>query len=351
MKRTRRSCKRLFCLAAAVLLLAGCGRGARSEPHEKQLFAMDTVMFLTAYGPAGDDALSAAADVINALAADLDPEKAGSSVNALNAAPAGTAVEVSQDCCDILSISAHVREMTDGALDVGLYPVIKAWGFTTGDYRVPSQDELNGLLAAKDTEGIVLDGAGHTVTLPEDMAISLGAVAKGYAAQKAVEAMAGAGAERAILSLGGNVQTLGDTRPDGKPWQVAVTDPNDTGAYLGLLSVGQTAVVTSGGYQRYFEQDGQTYIHILDPATGRPADSGLTSVTVVTENGAVADGLSTALFVLGEEEALDLYARAHSAVAGGFELVLVTEDRRVIVTEGLADCFTEAGEGYTYVYP
>ena len=342
MRPTRRSCKRLGALVLALgLVLAACGKKG-PEKHEKQLFAMDTVMLLTAYGDQADAALSAAAEVINALAADLDPEKAGGSLHALNVG-AGGPVAVSVDCAAVLDTALDVWRETGGALDPALYPVIKAWGFTTGEYRVPDQAELDGLLAAKDTGGITING--DAVTVPAGMELSLGAVAKGYAAQKAAEAMAAAGAEQAILSLGGNVQTLGETRPDGGLWQVAVTDPKDTGAYVGTLSVGQTAVVTSGGYQRYFEQDGQTYIHILDPATGRPVDNDLLSVTVVTPDGARADALSTALFVLGAEKALD-YAAAHEDV----DLVLITKDDWVLVTAGLKDGFTEAGKGYTYEY-
>ena len=346
MKPTRRSCKRPAALAvAAALLLAGCSGPAREQAHERQLFAMDTVMFLTAYGDAGEAGLTAAVDVINGLAADLDPEKEAGSVAALNAG-AGRATPVSADCLAVLDTALSVGRETGGALDPALYPVILAWGFTTGQYRVPDQAELDGLLAAKDTAGIVLDGGAGTAFLPAGTAVSLGAVAKGYAAQRAADAMAAVGVERAILSLGGNVQTLGDTRPDGTPWQVAITDPRDTGSYVGVLSVGQTAVVTSGGYQRYFEQDGRTYIHILDPSTGQPVDNDLASVTVVTADGARADALSTALFVLGTDGAL-AYAGAHPDV----QLVLITKDGRVLVTAGLADSFAEAGEGYTYEYP
>ncbi len=342
MRPTRRSCKALCALALALGLLAGCGKDPAMEKHEKQLFAMDTVMLLTVYGDGYEAALDAAVDTINGLAADLDPEKEGGSLRTLNAG-AGGPVAVSADCVAVLDTALDVWAETGGALDPALYPVIKAWGFTTGEYRVPEQTELDALLAEKDTGAIAIDCS--TVTMPAGMELSLGAVAKGYAAQKAAEAMAAAGAEHAILSLGGNVQTLGETRPDGKPWQVAVTDPSDTGAYVGTLSVGQTAVVTSGGYQRYFDEDGKRYIHILDPATGRPADNDLLSVTVVTADGARADALSTALFVLGSEGALD-YAAAHEDV----DLVLITKDGRVIVTAGLREGFAEAGEGYTYEY-
>ena len=289
-------------------------------------------------------ALAAAEERILTLEADLDPENETGSVHALNAG-AGTMVPVSRDCYELLAATMDVWAATGGALDPGVYPLSKAWGFIGGDYRVPSREEIDALLAAKDTAGIQADGESCTAAIPAGMEISFGASAKGYAAQAVCGLLAELGVERAVISLGGNVQTLGEHKPDGSPWKVAVTDPRDPGSYLGVLETGQAAVVTSGGYQRNFTQDGVTYIHILDPSTGYPVDNGLTSVTVVAEDGTLADALSTALFVLGEEGALAYYE-----AAGNFELVLVTEDDRVIVTPGLRDSFREKTETYTYEY-
>ena len=232
-----------------------------------------------------------------------------------------------------------------GALDPGMYPLSKAWGFIGGNYRVPSQTEINALLSAKNTGGILLDEAACAATVPGGTEVSFGAVAKGYTAQAVVDLLAERGVEQAILSLGGNVQTLGERKPDGSLWQVAVTDPHDTGAYAGVLSVGQAAVVTSGGYQRFFQRDGVTYIHILDPATGCPVQNDLLSVTVVTEDGAMADALSTTLFVLGKDGALDFYR-----TRGGFEMVLITAEDHVLVTPGLGESFAETSGEYTYEY-
>ncbi len=346
-------CKGLTGLLAALILImsTSCAAGtesagddAGSEKYQKQVYAMDTVMILTAYGENAENALEAAEETILSLEADLDPEAEGSSVYMLNQ-NAGTAVAVSEDCFNIMSTALDVFRETGGALDPGLYPIIKAWGFISGDYRVPSQTELDSLLAQMDTASILLDEESMTVTLPAGTEVSFGAAAKGYTAQRVLDIMAEAGVESAIVSLGGNVQTLGDTKPDGSQWTVAVIDPNDTGSYVGLLYTGQAAVVTSGGYQRYFEEDGVTYIHILDPETGYPVDNDLLSITVVTDDGTRADALSTALFVLGSEEAL-AYAESHEDV----ELVIITKDDHVIVTAGLADSFSEAGEGYTYEY-
>lgn len=318
---------------------------AAMEKHQRQVYAMDTVMILTAYGENAEAALDAAEARILELEADLDPETATGSVYALNAG-AGGQVVVSEDCMDIMLTTMSVWASSGGALDPGMYPISRAWGFIGGDYRVPSSTELNGFLSMKNTGGILLDEAACAATIPAGMEVSFGAVGKGYTAQAVCDLMEEMGVQSAVLSLGGNVQTLGDAKPDGSRWQVAVTNPYDTGAYVGILSVGETAAVTSGGYQRFFEQDGVTYIHILDPETGYPVDNDLLSVTVVTADGALADALSTTLFVLGKDGALDYY-RTHD----DFELVLITKDDHVLVTPGLRDCFTETDvETFTYEY-
>ena len=162
------------------------------------------------------------------------------------------------------------------------------------------------------------------------------------------------GVESGKISLGGNVFVLG-TKPDGSDWRVGIKDPQNEEALAVILPLRDAYAITSGGYERYFEENGKTYHHIIDPSTGYPADSGLLSVTVVAAdngpdwagagNGAMCDAFSTALFVMGEEQALDFWRN------GGydFDLVLVTEDGRVVITAGLADRFEEVKDsGYTY---
>ena len=367
MNRTKTSCKAALFLTLTIMLTA-CGRTAPSVPaaetaveagrtqaqadaaatekHQKQVFAMDTVMILTAYGPEAEAALDTAEARILALEADLDPESETGSVRALNAG-AGVAVDVSVDCYNVMSTAMDIWQQSGGALDPGLYPLSKAWGFIGGNYRIPPQAEIDALLAAKDTEGIVLDESACAAMVPAGTEVSFGAVAKGYTAQAVCDLWADMGVESAILSLGGNVQTLGETKPDGSKWQVAVTDPRDPGSYLGVLSVGQTAVVTSGGYQRFFMEGDTAYIHILDPETGYPVTGAgdLISVTVVTDDGAKADALSTALYVMGKDAALAFYREQ-----GDFELVLVTGGSHVIVTPGLKDVFSGEVGFYTYDY-
>ena len=157
--------------------------------------------------------------------------------------------------------------------------------------------------------------------------------------------MRNAGVESGIVSLGGNVQTLG-LKPDGSLWTVAVTDPNNTASYLGTVSVGETAVVTSGSYQRNFTSlEGKFYHHLLKPSTGYPVTNTLQSVTIVCEDGTMADCLSTAMFILGESQALN-YWRTY----GGFEMILITTDNEVICTSGLIEQFTLANDNYSLTF-
>ena len=181
-------------------------------------------------------------------------------------------------------------------------------------------------------EQIELDA--NTLTVPAGMQLDMGAVGKGYAADLACEALRARGVDSAILSLGGNVQAVG-TRPDGTDWRIGIRAPWESGN-LGVLEISDAAVVTSGGYENYFEDEqGNLYWHILDPDTGYPARSGLESVTIVAREGRLGDALSTALFVMGAEAAEE-YWREN----GGFDMILVTGDGQVIITEGIAGRFS-----------
>lgn len=214
-------------------------------------------------------------------------------------------VSLSEDTRELLEEALALCGETGGALDVTVYPVVRAWGFTAGDYRVPEAKEVSALLEKVGYDRAELNG--DRLTLPEGTELDLGAVAKGYTGDRLMELFREAGISSAIVELGGNVQALG-AKPDGESWRIAVQAPE--GGYAGVLEITDKAVVTSGGYQRYFEKDGETYIHIIDPSTGYPARTGLASVTIVADSGLLGDGLSTALFVMGREKAED-YWLAH----------------------------------------
>lgn len=344
-------------MAALTLGLSGCAM-TPADPDEAQesiqVIAMDTVMIFSVYGEKSTHAAYAAEDEVRRLEGLLSRTEPDSDVSRLNAAPAGEEVTVSEDTRTLLEAAQLYSKITDGTFDCTLAPVSSAWGFTEDSFRVPSRTELNGLLKNVGWDKFHLsEGQSLAASHDEGVEIDLGGIAKGYVTDVIAKILEENNIPRATISLGGNVLVWGD-RPDGTPWRIGIQDParvDVADGYAGFLNLTNAFAVTSGGYQRYFEEDGKTYHHIIDPATGCPADSGLTSVTVVADweqgesNGTLCDALSTALFVMGEEKALDFWRTSGS----GFELVLVTEDGRVVSTDGLTDCFApDETSGYAY---
>ena len=326
--------RRVFALCMALLLLAGCAPApAQAQPTaERTFFAMDTVMNLRIYGGGDETALDEAQARVKEMEGLWSVTDPDSEIYALN--HTGSLMRMSAETGDLLETALGMCERTNGALDITTYPVLRAWGFTTGGYRVPSGEEIAELLPLVDYTQ-VRQSMGDAY-LPEGMEIDLGSVAKGYTGDALAALLKQDGVTSALLDLGGNIQTIG-AKPDGSPWRVAIRDPEGEGN-LGVVEVIGQAVVTSGGYERYFEEDDVRYWHILDPKTGAPARSGLSSVTVVGETGTVCDALSTALFVMGPGDALDFWRQHRDEWR--FELILVEEDGSVTVTAGLEDSFT-----------
>ena len=314
-------------LLSAAFLLTGCSGAPAQEPETATFFAMDTAMDFTVYGDAA--LLDEAETLIGSLEEQVSVTDEHSDIYAIDHTGSGS---LSGNAAELMEQALELCRRTGGALDISVYPIVQAWGFTTGSYQVPDEETIQSLLPLVDYTQIQYDAATGTVTLPEGMEIDLGSVAKGYAGQLAAQMLREHGVQSALLNLGGNVQTVG-AKPDGSPWQIGIKDPQGEDAMM-VLSVEDQAVVTSGGYERYFEQDGQTYWHIMDPSTGHPADSGLISVTIVGDEGVVCDGLSTALFVMGLEKATDLWAQS-----GDFEAAFVLSSGEVCITEGLTDRF------------
>lgn len=308
------------------------GSGADDDPAVAELFAMDTAMTLQAYGDHAVEAVTASVQEIERLDSLLSTGSSYSEISRINQDGGGS---VTADTAYLLERSLELHEKTGGAFDISIYPVMQAWGFPTGDYRVPTDDELSLLLQKVDAGKIDLtkkkDGSGEVRFGIEGMEIDLGGIAKGYTSARIMDIYRSYGVKHGLVSLGGNVQLCGG-KTDGSDWRVAVRDPQDENSYLGILSLKNRAVITSGAYERNFTRDGVTYHHILDPSTGKPAQSGVISATVISADGTLADGLSTSLYVLGVEGASDLW-RSYS---DDFDFVLETEDGTVYVTEPVA---------------
>ena len=323
-------------LAATLLLTCSACGSQKSENTDQNseastgLFAMDTYLDLTAYGEKAETALEQAQNRIRELESLWSVTDEHSEIYAANHS-GGKAVAVSRDTANLIRYALDMAEQTNGSLEPALYPVLTAWGFTTDSFQIPEQEELDRLLEAVDYTKVSLQDT--TLTVPDGMQLDLGAVGKGYAADETAAVLRENGVESALLDFGGNILTIG-AKPDGSPWRVGVRDPDSEGS-LGVLELVNQGVSVSGGYEKFFVgEDGERYWHILDPATGAPARSGLVQTAVVSGESRRCDALSTALFVMGLDRAVQ-YWREHQ----DFEMVLLTEDRTIYVTEGLSDAF------------
>lgn len=333
---------RLWKKLAALLLagiLTGCSAPAEEmqQPVERSLFAMNTYMTFTVYGEDAQAALQEAEECIQQVEGLWSVTDEDSEIYQANHS-GGQPVTVSEETAEIISFALEMAQRTGGALDPTIYPVLTAWGFTTDSKQVPSQQQIAQLLEQVGYDRIQINGS--ELTVPDGMELDLGAVGKGYTADLVTEILRRHGVTSALISLGGNIQSIG-SRPDGSDWRLGIRAPWESGN-LGVLTVSDAAVVTSGGYENYFDDEqGNIYWHILDPSTGYPADSGLQSVTIVGREGKMCDALSTALFVMGAQSA-EQYWREN----GGFEMLLVTDSGEILITEGIAENFT-LNEGRT----
>ncbi len=333
--------KRHISLALAALLLLTC-QGCKNdissqEEYKKDVFAMDTFMTLKVYGSGGEEAVDEAKNEIFRLEDLFSATKENSDISKLNSSD-GSPEEVSEETAELLRLVLEVGEKTGGALDPTVFPIVREWGFTTGKYHVPEKNTLDDLLKNVGLDKITLNGS--QVTLSPGTEIDFGAAAKGYTGDRICGLLKKRGITSALINLGGNVQALG-TKPDGSLWSVGIEDPEDQSRLACTVRVSDRAVITSGSYERFFEEDGKKYWHIIDPKTGYPADKGLLSVTVIGEQGVYCDALSTALFVMGTEKAID-FCREHPDT----EAVLI-DKANIYITPGIADS-AEPSDRYNY---
>ena len=312
--------KRFAAIAVCIAIsfsLCSCKR--EEQKASDTLFAMDTYMTFTVYGDRGGEIIEQCKDEIKRLDRLLSSENEESEIFMLNESEE---FELSGEVAGIIKKCLEISKATDGNFDITVGALTKLWGFSGGNYRLPSEDEIALALDSVGYEKISLEG--NVLKKPAQTKIDLGGIAKGYATDRLFEILEEQDVKGAVFSLGGNVLTFGQNSK-GKKWSVAVTDPKDKNSFVKTVErEGNLAFVTSGDYQRYFEQNGEKYHHILDPKTGYPSKGELSSVTVISKSGFYADGLSTALFVAGEQKA-PKFAKNTDA----FEAIYITSDGEV----------------------
>lgn len=340
--------KRIFAAFLLLLGLAGCA--GQQASYTTDFFAMDTFMSVSVYGDKQDDAEQAAVaceQAVNALEPALSRTREDSDLYRLNHAD-GAVCEVSEDTYAAIEAAVQYAELTGGAFDPTMAPLTDLWGINTENAHVPAQAEIDEALTHVGYQNVKLLGS-NQVQLENGAQLDLGGIGKGFAtdAVSALLAQQPEGAATgALVQLGGNIGAFGDNPSrDGGNWVVGVADPDNNAEFVATVEVRDASVVTSGDYERYFEQDGKRYHHIFDPETGYPADTGLRSVTVIDQNSTRADAMTTALFVMGLDDGL-AFCKENNIAA-----VFITADKQIYPSDAVASActYTFLGEekGYT----
>ena len=313
-------------LTAVLLLCSGCAAEKTPPKLSEVGFYLDTVITLTAYAE-DKQVLKDAMDECGRYEQMLSRTVEGSDVWRINHGN-GEPVEVSEDTMNILRCAQNISNLSGGAFDVTIAPVSTMWNFTREPYALPDKDAIARASQLVDYSRMKLEG--NTVTLPEEMMIDLGGIAKGYIADRVKDYLKERGVKYAILSFGGNIVAIGSQKPDGTPWRVGIQDiDKPTGEHM-LISLNKGgSTVTSGIYERGFDLNGIRYHHLLSPETGWPVQNELASVTIFSENSMEGDALSTTAFVLGTEKGLELIESLE-----GVEAVFIAKDRKVTYSSG-----------------
>lgn len=304
------------------------------EPAEQTVFMMDTYVTIKAWPAKGVDpekAIARALEEMSKVDRLMSVTREGSDVWRINHEAGKGAVAVSDDTFIVVGKALEFARMSQGRFDITVGPLVKLWGFYDRNFAVPSEDRLRDALGKVDFHKVEIDPQAKTVRLAEPgMALDLGGIAKGYAVDLGAKALREAGVKRAVIDAGGNLYTIGE-RPGGGPWRIGIRHPRATSETIGpRVALSDGAVATSGDYERYFEEGGVRYHHILDPKTGYPGRKAI-SVTVVAKSAAAADALSTVLFLLGPDDG-QRFLEEHKELSA--EALFVMSDLSMTSTRG-----------------
>ena len=315
---------------------------AKHETSRIEL-ALGTVCAVTLFDHGNDiiynDIFSRIREIENLMSVNIP----SSDVSRINAAAGIEPVKVHNDVYTVIERAMYFAEISGGAFDPTVGPLVSLWGIGAENQRVPPQEEIYAVLPFVNFRYLYLDADARTVFLAHHgMALDLGAIAKGYAADEAANIARKAGVRQAKIDLGGNIVLVG-TKIDKSPWKVGIQNPgNAHGSIVGILQVTEKTVVTSGVYERFFTDNGKNYHHIFYPSTGYPSENGLVSVTLITNISMDADALSTAVFVMGYETGITLLESFP-----GTEAVFVFEDNSIRITPGVNFSLTD--RAYTVI--
>jgi len=339
---------------AALLIVMSCS-GCSLHPEQsynKSTIAMDTTIQLRAEGKEAKEAVEEGLERVHQLDSLASAQNPDSDISRINAAAGQSYVQVDPSVYEMIAIAKEYSEKTQGAWDISVGIITKLWDIGNDDQHVPSDEEIASALTRVNYKDILLEPGTHSVMLAkEGMCLDLGGIAKGFAVDEVRKIYEAHHIQSGLINMGASsMYAVGRTGKD-KPWKIGIRHPrNDSpDTYLGIVSIENQALGTSGDYERYFIQDGIRYHHIFDPRTGRPARSGVMSDSVVIDGkvdhaGMLSDMFTTIIFVLGPEKGMEFLKNLD-----GVEGEITAEDGTVYMTEGFKDHFSDLNEDFHLV--
>lgn len=318
----------------------------QNDVYENTSLAMGTYVQQTVYGSNAAQAAEDAAQAVSELEDLISWRKEDSDVAKINANAGNDWVSVDSKTASLLARCLDVAQQSGGAFDPAILPLSSLWDFGGENQHLPSAEDIQRFLPYVDYTNLRVNSEENSASLKNSMyALDLGGAGKGAACDEVVASYEESGVSCGIVAVGGSVGIFGQ-KPDHSDWTIAIRNPfqnlsTESNVSMGTLSLSGGFVSTSGIYEKYFEEDGKLYHHILDPDTGYPVENNLVSVTVVCDNGALSDMLSTACFVLGAEKSQELLAHYDA------QAIFIDQDKRVFITEGLRSRVSITAEGYT----
>lgn len=331
-----------------ILYLSGCNQKNTSINDDlkisKNEFMLDTMITITIFGTEDDLAINELFKVISELENKLSIHKEGSELDLIRNNAGIKPIKVSEDTLSIFEKSIEYSIQSEGLFDITSAPLIDLWAIGSEEQHLPSQTEIKSAIELINYDKIIINNDNSTVFIDnKDMYANLGAIAKGYIADKVAEKARELNIESAILNLGGNVLLIG-SKPDGSNFKVGIQDPDETrGGYMGIFEGSNLSIVTSGDYERYFIENGVKYHHILNPYTGYPAQNNIKSVSIITNTSFDGDALSTSVLLMGIEKGLELIENTENT-----EAIFITKDNKIILSKGIGANFELTSQHYSF---
>lgn len=328
----------IFILIIYISTLVSCSKinSKSASPISRTEVFMGTVVRISLYDSDNSKILDKAFKKVQEIEQLVSANEAGTEIDAINKSAGKNPVKVSTTTFDIIEKGLEYSNLSNGDFDITVGPLVKLWNMGHEDAKVPTEEEINTTLPLIGFNGLELNKQESTIFLKnENMALDLGAIAKGYTADEVAKVLIENEVNSAIIDLGGNVYAHG-TKPSGDNWTVGIQNPFSTrGDIIGTIKVSNKTVVTSGIYERYIEKDNVKYHHLLNPHTGYPFDNDIAGVSIITDKSIDADALSTTVFAKGVENGLAFVESLENVDA-----IFVNKNKEVYITDGLQDNFS-----------